>query len=110
MSGPSWDRIGLALTMIYAAVASLNYPVQLIVVSSNIFGGEPQGLALVAMGNPRSLFWGLTILGYSTYMALVAVWATPALVWARWGRSGGDASTAGVKRVRSRMAISALQP
>ena len=74
-----WSRIGLAFAVIYAVVASFNYTAQLIVVRGNLQGGEPQGLALLAMGNPRSLFWGLAILGYNFYMALAALLIVPAL-------------------------------
>lgn len=31
------------------------------------------------MGNPRSLFWGLAIVGYNFYMALAALLAVPTL-------------------------------
>ncbi|MGE5590578.1 MAG: hypothetical protein ACM3ZA_08170 [Bacillota bacterium] len=74
-----WSGMGLAFAVIYAGVASLNYTVQLVVLRGNLLGGEPQGLALVAMGNPRSLFWGLAILGYDFYLALSALFLVPAL-------------------------------
>lgn len=74
-----WSRIGLAFAVIYAVVASFNYTAQLVVVRGNLQGGDPQGLALLAMGNPRSLFWGLAILGYNFYMALATLFVLPAL-------------------------------
>lgn len=74
-----WSRIGLAFAIIYGVVASINYTVQLVVVRGNLLGGETEGLALLAMGNPRSLFWGLAILGYNFYMALAGLLAVPAL-------------------------------
>lgn len=75
----AWTRLSLAFSIIYAVVASLNYTIQLIVVRGNILGPDKQALALVAMDNPHSLFWGLAILGYNFYMAAAGVLIIPAL-------------------------------
>ncbi|MHB9146223.1 MAG: hypothetical protein ACYC5Y_12910 [Symbiobacteriia bacterium] len=75
----AWTRLGLAFSIIYAVVASLNYTIQLIVVRGNVLGPDKPALALVAMDNPHSLFWGLAILGYNFYMTLAGVLMIPAL-------------------------------
>lgn len=54
-----WSRLGLAFTLIYASLAAWNYLVQLLPVWQSIRGGEADGLAMLAMGNPGSIFWGL---------------------------------------------------
>lgn len=75
----AWTRLGLAFSIIYAVIASLNYTIQLVVVRGNVFGPDRQALALVAMDNPHSLFWGLALLGYNFYMALAGVLMIPVL-------------------------------
>lgn len=74
-----WSRIALAFAIVYATVASFNYTVQLIVVRGSLIDRQTEGLSLLVMGNPRSLFWGLAILGYNFYMALAAVLLVPTL-------------------------------
>lgn len=54
-----WSHLGLAFTLIYATMAAINYMVQLIPVSRSITNGETDGLAMLVMGNPHSMFWGL---------------------------------------------------
>jgi hypothetical protein len=54
-----WGLLGLAFTLIYAAMAAINYMVQLLPVWRSISGGETDGLAMFVLGNPHSIFWGL---------------------------------------------------
>lgn len=74
-----WSRVGLALAIIYAVVACVNYTVQLVVVRGNLLGPEAGALGLVVMGNPRSLFWGLAILCYNFFMGPAAAFAAETL-------------------------------
>ena len=54
-----WSRLGLAFTLIYAAMAATNYMIQLLPVWRSIDNGEADGLAMFVLGNPHSIFWGL---------------------------------------------------
>jgi hypothetical protein len=54
-----WSRLGLAFTLIYAAMAATNYMTQLLPVWRSINHGETDGLAMFVLGNPHSIFWGL---------------------------------------------------
>jgi hypothetical protein len=54
-----WSRLGLAFTLIYAAMAATNYMIQLLPVWRSINVGEADGLAMFVLGNPHSIFWGL---------------------------------------------------
>jgi hypothetical protein len=54
-----WSLLGLAFTLIYAAMAAMNYMVQLLPVWRSINNGETDGLAMFVLGNPHSVFWGL---------------------------------------------------
>jgi hypothetical protein len=54
-----WSQLGLAFTLIYAALAALNYMIQLLPVWRSINNGETEGLAMFVGGNPHSIFWGL---------------------------------------------------
>ncbi|MBP2017672.1 hypothetical protein J2Z79_001057 [Symbiobacterium terraclitae] len=74
-----WSRVGLALAIIYAVVACVNYTVQLVVVRGNLLGPEAGALGLLVMGNPRSLFWGLAILCYNFFMGPAAAFAAETL-------------------------------
>lgn len=54
-----WGLLGLAFTLIYAAMAATNYMIQLLPVWRSINNGETDGLAMFVLGNPHSIFWGL---------------------------------------------------
>jgi hypothetical protein len=54
-----WGLLGLAFTLIYAAMAATNYLIQLLPVWRSINNGETDGLAMFVLGNPHSIFWGL---------------------------------------------------
>ena len=54
-----WSHLGLAFTLIYAAMAAMNYMIQLLPVWRSINNGESDGLAMFVLGNPHSIFWGL---------------------------------------------------
>jgi hypothetical protein len=54
-----WSLLGLAFTLIYAALAAMNYMVQLLPVWHSINNGETDGLAMFVLGNPHSIVWGL---------------------------------------------------
>lgn len=54
-----WSHLGIAFTLIYAVMASINYVLQLTVVRLSILNKETDGLAMFVMGNPHSVSWGL---------------------------------------------------
>src|SRR5512143_1862703 len=84
----NWSHLGIALTLIYALMASINYILQLTVVRPSIVNKETDGLAMFVMGNSHSIFWALA----STYvfMNLAMLFAAPVLHggrlerWIRW--------------------------
>lgn len=83
-----WSHLGIAFTLIYAVMASINYILQLTVVRLSIVNKETDGLAMFVMGNPHSIFWALA----STYvfMNLAMLFAAPIFYggrlerWIRW--------------------------
>ncbi len=70
-----WSHLGLAFTIVYTVMASLNYIVQLTVVRQAILNRETDGLAMFAMGNPHSIFWALT--SAYVFMNLAMLFAAP---------------------------------
>ena len=54
-----WSLLGLAFTLIYAAMAATNYMIQLLPVWRSINLSQTDGLAMFVLGNPHSIFWGL---------------------------------------------------
>jgi hypothetical protein len=54
-----WSLLGLAFTLIYATIATMNYMIQLLPVWRSINHGEMDGMAMFVGGNPHSIFWGL---------------------------------------------------
>lgn len=54
-----WSMIGLAFTIVYVVIASINYLIQLIAVGPALSVGETEGLALWAGDNFHSIFWAL---------------------------------------------------
>lgn len=70
-----WSLLGLAFTLIYAAMAATNYMIQLLPVWRSIQQAEIDGLAMFVMGNPNSIFWALAY-AY-IYMNLAMLFAAP---------------------------------
>jgi hypothetical protein len=94
----------------YAAIIGANYVIQLYVVRLNLSAGTGEGLALLAMPNPRSVFAALEILGYG-FFGLAALFAGLGLGGSgmrRWirrsflisGLSGVAAAAAGIAGAR----------
>jgi hypothetical protein len=54
-----WSCLGLAFTLIYATMALINYMVQLLPVWRSLANHETDGLAMLVLGNPHSIFWAL---------------------------------------------------
>lgn len=79
-----WSMIGLAFTIIYATMASINYLIQLISVRQSALAGETDGLAMFAGGNPHAIFYALAQ-SYA-YMSLAMLFA--AWVFGRQGLEG----------------------
>ena len=69
-----FGQLALVFSAIYAAIVATNYILQLLVVRLNVQAGDLEGLALLAMPNPRSAFVGLETAGYGFFslMALCA--------------------------------------
>jgi len=59
-----WSLLGSAFAAVYSAVVAMNYFLQLVVLRPNILAGEIEGMAILAMTNPHSLFWALELGGY----------------------------------------------
>jgi len=83
-----WSQLGLAFAIVYAAMASINYIVQLTVVRLSILNRETDGLAMFVMGNPHSIFWALA--SAYIFMNLAMLFAAPVFEggklerWIRW--------------------------
>ncbi len=70
-----WSHIGITFTLIYAAMASINYITQLTVVRLSILNKETDGLAMFVMGNSHSIFWALA--SAYVFMNLAMLFAAP---------------------------------
>ncbi len=83
-----WAMLGLAFTIVYAVMASVNYLTQLLVVRSSIALGETEGLGLLAHSNPHSIFWALAnSYAYMSLAMLFAAWVFGSRGlegWVRW--------------------------
>ncbi len=67
-----WSQIGLSFTIVYAALLTWNYYLQLTVVRNN-----PQLYEWLTMDfTPKTAFWSLETIGY-TLMGLAALFAAP---------------------------------
>jgi hypothetical protein len=60
-----FSQIGLAFTIVYAAIIPTNYYLQLFVVRLNLQGGTLEGLSILAQPNLHSTFFALETLGYA---------------------------------------------
>jgi hypothetical protein len=84
-----FSQVAVVFAAIYAAIIGTNYVLQLVVVRHNIIAGELDGLTLLAMPNPRSVFVALEIVGYG-FFALMALAAGGAFTgtgrerWVQW--------------------------
>jgi hypothetical protein len=54
-----WTLSGLAISIVYAGLASANYFIQLVVVRPSLLSGETEGLGLFVAANFHSVFWAL---------------------------------------------------
>jgi hypothetical protein len=70
-----WSHLGIAFTLVYAVMASINYITQLPVVRLSILNKETDGLAMFAMGNSHSIFWALA--SSYAFMNLAMLFAAP---------------------------------
>ncbi len=83
-----WSHLGIAFALVYAAMASINYIVQLTIVRLSIVNRETDGLAMFVMGNPHSIFWALA--SCYIFMNLAMLFAAPVFSggtlerWVRW--------------------------
>ena len=68
------------------AIQSINYYVELAVISPNILIGETEGLALFVWANPYSIFIALEALGYG-FMSLATLFVAPIFTKGKLERS-----------------------
>jgi hypothetical protein len=67
-----FSHIALIFSGLYAAIIGTNYIIQLSVVRLNVRAGDLEGLDLLAMPNPRSVFVALETAGYA-FFSLMAL-------------------------------------
>jgi hypothetical protein len=82
------SHLALTFAAIYGTIITINYVLQLFVVRLNVQSGDLDGLRLLAMPNPRSIFTGLEIAGYGFFgvMSLFAGAAFAGVGLERWVR------------------------
>jgi hypothetical protein len=81
--------LSVAMATLYVATVGINYFLQLTAVRANLTAGTTEAMSLFAMGNPRSIFWALEILGYFWQGAAALLMATyfgggGLRRWTRW--------------------------
>jgi hypothetical protein len=59
-----FSQIGLSFAVVYAAVITTDYFIQLTVLQSSLLNGETAGLSLFTQYNPHGIFIALECLGY----------------------------------------------
>ncbi|HKZ83713.1 MAG TPA: hypothetical protein VJ793_08655 [Anaerolineae bacterium] len=80
-----WGLLGLAFTIVYSVMASINYLIQLLVVRQSLALGETEGLGLFAHGNTHSVFWALaSSYAYMSLAMLFAAWVFGSNGLERW--------------------------
>mgnify|MGYP005855817565 CR=1 FL=1 len=70
-------RIGLCFGVIFAALTSTNYFVQLSAVRLSILRGETQGLEQIVQANPLSAISAINVLGWSLFLGLSSLFVAP---------------------------------
>jgi len=70
-----WSLSALAIAILYATMASINYNIQLVAVRQSLQAGETEGLAMLTMANPHSVFVALA--NSYVYMCLAMLFAAP---------------------------------
>lgn len=86
-----WALLALIFTILFAAVISVNYILQLAVLKPNILAGRLAGMELIAFNNPDSIAMALEMLGYgflgvATWLA-IPIFSNGRLGW--WVRMLG---------------------
>ena len=83
-----WSLIALAIGVVYATMATINYQIQLVSVQHNLLSGESAGMEMFVQSNFRSVFTALAT-SY-VYMCVAMVFAAPVFGggrierWIRW--------------------------
>lgn len=83
-----WSLIGLAIGVLYATMASINYTIQAVAVRQSLESGETAGIAMFLPDNPHSVFNALS--NSYVYMALAMLFLAPVFGggglerWIRW--------------------------
>ncbi|CAN1211316.1 DUF4386 domain-containing protein [Tumidithrix helvetica PCC 7403] len=70
-----FSQIGLAFTIVYAAIIPTNYYLQLFVVRLNLQSGTLEGLSILAQPNLHSIFFALETLGYG-FLSLATIFVS----------------------------------
>lgn len=70
-----WSRIGLALGIVYATMASINYNIQAVAVRESLREGETAGLTPLLPDNPHGVFTALA--NSYVYMVVAMVFLAP---------------------------------
>ena len=63
-SSRKWAKFGLGFAVMFAALAGLNYAVQLSIVRTQILGGQTEGLDWLVFQNPGSLMLVIDFVGW----------------------------------------------
>ena len=80
-------RISLSFGVIFAALTSLNYSVQLSSVRLSISRGETQGLEQIVQANPLSAMSAINVLGWSLFFGLSSLFVAPLFSGGRLGKT-----------------------
>ncbi len=81
-----FSQIGLSFALIYAAIITMDYFVQLAVIEPSILRGETAGLSLFTQYNPHGIFIGLEGLGY-LMMSIAFLFTAPVFAGGRLERA-----------------------
>lgn len=84
----AWSQTGLAIGVLYAAIATVNYNIQAVAVRQSLASGETTGIAMFIPDNPHSVFAALA----NSYVYMSIAMACTGLVfdgsglqrWIRW--------------------------
>lgn len=85
-----WSLIALAIGIVYATMATINYQIQLVSVQHSLLSGRTEGMEMFVQSSPRSIFVALAT-SY-VYMCVAMVFAAPLFEGGLSGGCGGSSS------------------
>jgi hypothetical protein len=83
-----WGLIGLAIAIVYSAMASINYNIQAVAVRQSLATGQTMGIAMLLPDHPHGVFLALAnsyvYMGLAMFFAAFVFSGSRLVNWVRW--------------------------